>query len=74
MALRQAFDKPIDPDGHFILKDVCYYVDDLRIVLLVKQGSPEANIEAAVQAWLQELLNRHAPGLVVEQSKTKATV
>jgi hypothetical protein len=73
-ALRQAFDKPIDPDGHFILKDVCYYVDDLRLVLLVKQGTPEFTIEATVQAWLQDLLNQHAPGLVVEQSKTKATV
>lgn len=73
-ALRRAFDKPIDPDGRFVLKDVCYYVDDLRLVLLVEQRSSESDIEAAVQAWLQELLIRHAPGLVVEQSKTKATV
>lgn len=76
--LRQAFDKPIDPAERFILKDVCYYVDDLRLVLLVEQGSAESDIETEVAKWLQALLDRHAPGLVVEQSKkeskTKATV
>lgn len=73
-ALRNSFDQPIDPEGDFILKDACYYVDDLRLVLLVKQGSEEVKIQQAVHDWLQRLLDEHAPGLIVEQSKTKATV
>ena len=73
-ALRNSFDQPIDPDGNFYLKDACYYVDDLRLVLLVKQGSDETKIQQAVHDWLQRLLKEHAPGLIVEQSKTKATV
>jgi hypothetical protein len=73
-ALRNSFDQPIDAEGDFILKDACYYVDDLRLVLLVKQGSEEIKIQQAVHDWLQRLLKEHAPGLIVEQSKTKATV
>jgi hypothetical protein len=73
-ALRNSFDQPIDPEGDFILKDACYYVDDLRLVLLVKQGSEEAKIQQAVHDWLQRLLDEHAAGLIVEKSKTKATV
>jgi hypothetical protein len=73
-ALRDNFDQPIDPEGNFYLKDACYYVDDLRFVLLVKHGSDEARIQQAVHDWLQRLLNEHAPGLLVEHSKTKATV
>jgi hypothetical protein len=73
-ALRDNFDKPIDPESNYYLKDACYYVDDLRLVLLVKNGSDEANIQQAVHDWLQRLLNQNAAGLLVEQSKTKATV
>jgi hypothetical protein len=73
-ALRYSFDQPIDAEGDFILKDACYYVDDLRLVLLVKQGSEETKIQQAVHDWLQRLLKEHAPGLTVEQKKTKATV
>ncbi len=73
-ALRNSFDQPIDAEEDFILKDACYYVDDLRLVLLVKQGSEETKIQQAVHDWLQRLLKEHAPGLIVEDSKTKATV
>jgi len=73
-ALRESFDQTIDADGRFVLKDACYYVDDLRLVLLVERGSDEADIETTAQSWLQRLLDEHAPGLVVEKSKTKATV
>ena len=73
-ALRDHFDQPIDPQGKFILKDACYYVDDLRLVLLTKPKTDEKEIENAVHDWLQKLLNQHTPSLVVERSKTKATV
>jgi hypothetical protein len=73
-SLLEHFDCPIDAAGNFILKDVCYYVDDLRLVLFTKPKADELEIENAVQDWLQRLLNQHAPGLVVERSKTKATV
>ena len=73
-AIRNSFDQQIDPEGDFVLKDACYYVDDLRLVLLVKKGSDETKIQQAVHDWLKRLLKEHAPGLIVEQSKTKATV
>lgn len=73
-ALRSSLDGPIDPDGRFILEDVCYYVDDLRLVLIVEKGSDEKEIESTVFHWLQSLLNEHAPGLIVEESKTKAVI
>ena len=49
-------------------------MDDLRLVLLVKKGSEEVKIQQTVHDWLQRLLKEHASGLIVEQSKTKATV
>jgi len=73
-ALRHFFEKPLDSEGRFILKDACYYVDDLRLVLLVERGTRETDIETAVQKWLQSQLDQCAPGLVVEMLKTKATV
>lgn len=72
--LRGHLGRPIDSAGLYILKDVCYYVDDLRLVLLVNHGASEIDIESTSQSWLQEILNRHASGLVIEPSKTKATV
>jgi hypothetical protein len=73
-AIRDYFDRPIDAAGDFILKDACYYVDDLRLVFLTKPETDESDIEAAVADWLQGLLDQHATGLKVERSKTKATV
>ena len=73
-ALRDQFDQPIDAEKNFILKDACYYVDDLRLVILTKPGTEESEIEGAVHDWLQRLLDHHAKGLVIEKSKTKATV
>lgn len=73
-ALRESIDQQMDfSDGVDIL-DVCYYVDDLRIVLRIAEGENENLIECGVCAWLQTLLERTAPGLLVEQRKTKATV
>ncbi|MCB1062118.1 MAG: RNA-directed DNA polymerase [Verrucomicrobiae bacterium] len=73
-ALRGGLGQPIDAEGRFVLEDVCYYVDDLRLVLMVEKGADEVAIEHAVQNWLQGLLDLHTPGLLVEASKTKATV
>lgn len=73
-ALREHFDLPIDPEGQLILKDACYYVDDLRLVFLVKRRAKEADIQRSVSKWLQHLLDQNAPGLIVEQSKTKVTI
>jgi len=73
-SLREHLDSPIDASGHFILKDVCYYVDDLRLVLLTKLNAHESEIEGAVVQWLQTLLDQKVPGLQVKRSKTKATV
>ncbi|MGA9425595.1 MAG: RNA-directed DNA polymerase, partial [Terracidiphilus sp.] len=53
LAIREYFDRPIDAQGHFILKDACYYVDDFRFVLLTNPGALESEIESAVVHWLQ---------------------
>ena len=74
LAIREYFDRPIDAQGNFILKDACYYVDDFRFVLLTNPGALESEIESAVVHWLQGLLDQRAGGLLVERSKTKATV
>jgi hypothetical protein len=73
-ALQNTFNHPIDVSKDYILKDACYYVDDLRLVLLVKRGAKEAEVQQSVTKWLQQLLDKDAPGLIVEDSKTKVTV
>ncbi len=72
--LREAIDQAIDENHDLILKDVCYYVDDLRLVFVVKGRLEEKEIESRAQQWLQALLDETAQGLIVEESKTKATV
>ena len=73
-ALASRFGQPIDTEEKLVLKDACYYVDDMRLVFLSKNGLGENEIETLVQDWLQKLLDELAPGLVVEKEKTKATV
>ncbi len=73
-AIRASLDRPLDAQGRFMLKDACYYVDDLRLVLLTEPGAPETEIEDEVAGWLQGILNENAAGLRVERSKTWATV
>ena len=73
-ALRKSIDTPLSPSGSTHLLDACYYVDDLRLVLRVQKRVDEKVIEKEVCEWLQKLLISTAPGLLVEQSKTKATV
>ena len=72
--LRNGLDHPIDAEGRYILKDVSYYVDDLRIVLLVNRGAGEADIQKSTYDWLTRLLEANSPGLVVEEKKTIVTV
>lgn len=72
--LRSAINKPIDPAGRLVLLDACCYVDDLRLVLNIEEDMTESSIEAECKKWLQDMLDSTAPGLLVEQSKTKATV
>ncbi len=74
LAIREYLDRPIDAQERFVLKDACYYVDDLRLVFLTKHGATEMEIELAVVRWLQSLLDQHAPGLKIETSKKKAIV
>lgn len=72
--LRGSINRPIDPAGRLVLLDACCYVDDLRLVLDVEKDMTESEIEVECRIWLQRLLDTAAPGLLVEQSKTKATV
>lgn len=53
--------------------DVCRYVDDLRIVIVVNQGRFSSLCEAKkkVFKWLQEKLKGTAPGLELSSEKTE---
>ena len=55
------------------IKDICRYVDDLRIVVKVTDGISTDQIETLVVDWLDTLMAIHAPGLGVSTDKTKAT-
>jgi hypothetical protein len=73
-ALRDTIGEQLNFPGAGRVLDACYYVDDLRIVLQVEEGTAEKLIETEICKWLQKTLNAAAPGLLVEESKTKATV
>lgn len=58
----------------FVLEDYCRYVDDIRMVLTVRDDSPDlATIETVVADVLQQRLNIDATGLIVSPEKTIAT-
>jgi hypothetical protein len=73
-ALRESIGRQLDPDLDLILEDACYYVDDIRLVLKIKKGMDESDIQESVLQWLQDLLDLTCQGLVVEKSKTHVTV
>lgn len=56
------------------LLDICYYVDDLRIVTTIPRGSEVDIIFSAVTGWLQQLLDEHAIGLQVQKNKTQVII
>lgn len=72
-SLRAALDKRL-PDSELILKDICYYVDDFRIVMRVPKGTSEDDIKSETVKWLQGLLDIHSPGLIISTGKTEVTV
>ena len=71
-ALRGEIDKEFIPGA--VLKDVCRYVDDIRLVLSVEKELGLEEIEAGVVVRLQELLTRTADGLVLSEDKTQAAL
>jgi len=68
--LRETVSQEIEPG--VVVKDVCRYVDDLRIVLRVTGDNALADIEQLSTNWLQGLLDEHAQGLQASAEKTKA--
>ncbi len=75
--LRDAFGQVIDKDLSITLLDAAYYVDDFRLVVQIPRSDPglaEREVSDAISSWLQHQLDRTAPGLAVEQSKTTVTV
>lgn len=54
--------------------DVSRYVDDLRIVLAVRNDISLNEAERDVYKWLEDCLAIHAHGLLVSPDKTKAAV
>ncbi|PKN28138.1 MAG: hypothetical protein CVU65_00220 [Deltaproteobacteria bacterium HGW-Deltaproteobacteria-22] len=68
--LRETVSQEIEPG--VVVKDVCRYVDDLRIVLGVTEKKTLPDIEQLSTKWLQELLDEQAHGLQVSAEKTRA--
>lgn len=70
--LREGITREIVPG--VLLHDVCRYVDDIRLILSVKEKPNLKKIEADVVVWLQTLLNRCAEGLIPSDEKTRAAL
>lgn len=75
--LRQKIGTVLSEDNQLVLHDVCYYVDDLRLVLTLPSGSfpgSESQLEEIVVEALQQSLSSTAPGLEVASEKTSVTI
>ena len=66
--------KFLDIEKRFLLEDACYYVDDIRLVVRISKGMPEDDIKSYLVDCLQELLKADAPGLLINEQKTKVTI
>lgn len=62
-------------DGEIIdgvwLKDVCRYVDDLRIVVKSRFSLDSTDLKLMMERWLQDMLSLSAPGLTIARQKTR---
>lgn len=56
------------------LLDICYYVDDLRIVTVVPRGSDQKVVSSEVSTWFQKLIDQNAKGLELQKSKTEVVI
>ena len=76
-ALKKKLGKVIGPD-ELIIQDVCYYVDDLRLVLTFPRSSnafvDAESIKNVVVEALKDLLSPTTRGLEVSEEKTEVTV
>ncbi|MGV8080108.1 MAG: RNA-directed DNA polymerase [Syntrophales bacterium] len=72
-ALRESIGKNL-PSTDMILYDICYYVDDFRIVLKIPEGMNEDAVKYEVVNWLNSLLNHHASSLRISEEKTLVTI
>jgi hypothetical protein len=73
-ALRQNQGRALGNNENLILEDACYYVDDIRLVVKIPRDLEEGEVKEKVIDWLQDLLNKTAHGLLVEETKTQVTV
>jgi len=73
IALRETMGQKL-PNSELMLEDICYYVDDFRIVMKIPKFMPEDEVKRQAIKWLQDLLEIYAPGLKISESKTEVTV
>ena len=73
-ALREQIGTVIDGHLNLVLRDVCYYVDDFRMVLTVPRERLHADVRKQVKNMLQGTLDSTADGMRVLDEKTKAIV
>lgn len=76
-ALKEKLGKVIGPD-ELTIQDVCYYVDDLRLVLTIPRSSnfsvDTEPVKAVVVGTLEDLLSSTTRGLEVSEEKTEVTI
>ena len=73
-ALREQIGTVIDGHLNLVLRDVCYYVDDFRMVLTVPRTCHHDDVQKQVTNVLQRTLDSTADGMRVLNEKTTAIV
>ncbi len=73
-ALREQIGTVIDRHLNLVLRDVCYYVDDFRMVLTVSRGCRHIDVRTQVRKMLQNTLDSTADGMRVLDEKTKVII
>ena len=71
-ALQQAVDTELVPGWR--IKDVCRYVDDIRIVLTTQEKPDLKQVSGEILEWMGRLLEQHAQGIVPNEEKTQAAL
>ncbi len=73
-ALREAFDTYIDKNEKVFLKDACFYVDDIKMVVQANKEMNKEEIEEVAYNWLKQQLETTGTELIVKKEKTSVTL
>jgi hypothetical protein len=76
-AIRSYYNKNIDISGdcECLLRDACFYVDDIRLVIEVVRDAKEETVKQVALKWLQNILEQYAgTDLKIKKDKTVVTI